>query len=240
MILGLNCPNDGEVAMSGRSSSNVNHTPLPRDFFARPADVLARELIGMLLVHRLPNRLGERARRKVLVTRIVETEAYMGEHDLAAHSSKGRTKRTEVMFGPAGHAYVYFIYGLHEMFNIVAATEGLGQAVLIRAGEAVSGFEDPSPLLLSGPAKLAKAMQIPRSYYGLDMTAADAALFVAERDQPAPNVLAATRVGVDYAGEWAKELLRFYDSASSAVSKRPKRDARAHITGGTPVLKKRP
>ena len=203
-------------------SHYVLHAPLPRSYFAHPADILARDLIGTLLIHRLPNPPGQRTRRQLLIARIVETEAYMGEHDLAAHSSKGRTQRTQVMFGPAGYAYVYFIYGLHEMFNIVAATEGEAQAVLIRAAEPVSGFEDPTPSLLTGPAKLAKALSIPRTYYGLDLTAPTAPLFVAARDRPAPAILTTTRVGVDYAGDWAHAPLRFYDAASPAVSKRPK------------------
>ncbi|MEZ0266670.1 MAG: DNA-3-methyladenine glycosylase [Phycisphaerae bacterium] len=200
---------------------------MPRLFYARPADVLARDLIGHLLVHRLPNPPGTRTRRRTLVPRIVETEAYMGPTDLAAHSSKGRTKRTAVMFGPPGHAYVYFIYGLHEMFNIVGHVEGAGQAVLIRAAEPVSGFEDladdPKPhLLLSGPAKLAKAMRIPLSYYGLDLTTATTPLFVADRDREPPTIVATARVGVDYAGDWAAKPYRFYDPASTSVSKRPK------------------
>ncbi|HYE19567.1 MAG TPA: DNA-3-methyladenine glycosylase, partial [Tepidisphaeraceae bacterium] len=187
-----------------------------------------------------------------LVARIVETEAYMGPDDLAAHSSKGRTKRTQVMFGPPGHAYVYFIYGLHEMFNIVAHTEGSGHAILVRAAEPVSGFDDlltddANPeqagaeshelrpkrrpgslparnpaLLLSGPAKLAKAMRIPLSYYGLDLTTPTTPLFVADRDRDPPTVHTAPRVGVDYAGEWAAKPYRFYDPTSPSVSKRPK------------------
>ncbi len=194
---------------------------LPRSFFARPAEILARDLIGTILVHRLPAGT-KRGRRKELRARIVETEAYIGPHDLAAHSSKGRTKRNEVMFGPAGFAYVYFIYGLHEMFNIVAATEGDAQAVLIRAAEAVSGFDHlpGTPVDLSGPAKLAKGFKIPMSYNGIDLTGDT--IFLRANPGEAAKVLTTTRIGVDYAGEWAGKLLRFYDADSRAVSKRPK------------------
>ena len=97
--------------------------------------MVARELIGKVMVHGVGE--GEELR-----ARIVETEAYVGEHDLACHAAKGRTKRTEVMYGAGGHAYVYFIYGMHEMFNVVTGPKGVAQAVLVRAGEAVSGFAE--------------------------------------------------------------------------------------------------
>src|ERR1700730_4329078 len=97
---------------------------LSHSFFDRPAIELAHGLIGTVLVRR--------ARGQQLRARIVETEAYVGSHDLACHASKGRTPRTEVMFGPGGHAYVYFIYGMHDMFNVVAGEADDPQAVLIR------------------------------------------------------------------------------------------------------------
>src|SRR5437879_9811505 len=116
---------------------------LGRAFYERPAIDIARDLLGKILVHRVGKR--------TLRARIVETEAYVGEHDLACHASKGRTKRTEVMFGPAGHAYVYFIYGMYDMLNIVCAHEGNAQAVLVRAAEAINFEAD-----LSGPGKLCR------------------------------------------------------------------------------------
>src|SRR5213076_625352 len=100
-------------------------SPLRQDFYEKPAVELAVALLGKVLVRRV-NGVLRRAR-------IVETEAYCGVKDLASHSSKGRTARTEVMFGPAGRAYVYFIYGMHWMFNIVAGVTGEAQAVLVRA-----------------------------------------------------------------------------------------------------------
>src|SRR5512147_2864114 len=101
-------------------------------FFCRDAGTLARDLIGAVLVHRM--------RGREYRTRIVETEAYVVLHDLASHSSKGQTKRTEAMLGPAGHAYVYLIYGMYEMFNIVAGKRSSGQAVLVRSAEPLDGW----------------------------------------------------------------------------------------------------
>src|SRR5579864_7225521 len=106
---------------------------LGRAFFKQDAQGLAEALIGKVLVHRT----AERKRR----ARVVEAEAYLGPRDLASHSSKGRTKRTEVMFGPAGRAYVYFIYGMYDMFNIVVGREGKAHAVLVRAAEPLDGWK---------------------------------------------------------------------------------------------------
>src|SRR5579864_5370540 len=122
---------------------------LPRSFYAREDTLLvARELIGMHLVH------DDGSSR--LVGRIVETEAYMGPEDLAAHSARGKTPRTEVMFGPPGHAYVYFIYGVWNCMNIVTAAKGIPHAVLLRALEPVWGITAST----WGPGLLCRAMQI--------------------------------------------------------------------------------
>src|SRR5579862_9845037 len=109
------------------------------DFLRRPAEQLAKELLGTILVHCRNN--------KIRRARIVETEAYVGAHDLACHAAKGRTNRTEVMFGPAGRAYVYLIYGMYDMFNIVAGDVDDPQAVLIRAAEPLDAWTAD----LSGP-----------------------------------------------------------------------------------------
>ncbi|HEX4795831.1 MAG TPA: DNA-3-methyladenine glycosylase [Humisphaera sp.] len=174
-------------------------------FYRRSADVVAAALIGKILVHRCEQR--------DLRARIVETEAYMGPKDLASHSSKGRTKRTEVMFGPAGRAYVYFIYGMHEMFNIVAGKTGEAHAVLLRAAEPLDGWSAN----LTGPGRLARAMQITRADYGLDLTGD--ILFLEHNPSDRPRVISTYRVGVDYAGVWKDKPLRFLDADSRAVSK---------------------
>ena len=178
---------------------------LAHSFYARPAIELAPALIGTTLVHHTPD--------GILRGRIVENEAYVGPHDLAAHSSKGRTQRTEVMFGPAGHAYVYFIYGMYEMFNIVAAEVDDEQAVLVRAAEPQGDWKAD----LSGPGKLAREMRITRADNGRDLTGDKLYLLPGSR---APiRIERSPRIGVDYAGIWKDELLRFFDADSKAVSK---------------------
>lgn len=193
-------------SQSSLAGANRAGAKLDRAFFARPAIDVARELIGTILVRR--------ARGKLLRGRIIETEAYVGPHDQACHAAKGRTRRTEVMFGPAGHAYVYFIYGMHEMLNIVASTTGDAQAVLLRAAEPLDEWD----VNLSGPGRLARGFGIKLSENGLDLTGDK--LFVVERPTPMPpSILATRRIGVDYAKDWRHELLRFIDANSTAVSK---------------------
>lgn len=180
-------------------------TKLDRPFFEQDGQRLAEALVGKTLARRL----GRRERH----ARIVETEAYLGPRDLASHSSKGRTRRTEVMFGPAGHAYVYFIYGMHWMLNVVAGRSGEAHAVLIRAAEPLDGWEAN----LSGPARLARALDVTGAQNGLDLTGN--ALFVLDDGSPPPRVMRDKRVGIDYALHWKDEPLRFFDADSPAVSK---------------------
>jgi DNA-3-methyladenine glycosylase len=177
---------------------------LQRSFYERDAIEVAPDLIGKILVHHW--------RGKELRARIVETEAYVGEHDLACHASKGRTKRTEVMFGPAGHAYVYFIYGMYDMLNIVCAKEGNAQAVLIRAAEAIGFNAD-----LSGPGKLCRRMHITIRMNGMDLLGDR--LFLVQGTPPR-EIKRTRRVGVDYAKHWRDEPLRFLDTESPAVSQK--------------------
>lgn len=183
---------------------------LKRAFYAQPGEAVARGLIGKILVHRLPD-------GRELRGRIVETEAYLGPADLASHSSKGRTKRTEVMFGPAGHAYVYFIYGMYEMFNVVAGKTGEAHAVLVRAAEPLDGWAAD----LSGPGKLATRFEIARADNGLDLTGDR--LFVVGVENETREIGVSARVGIDYAKEWVDAPLRFFDAGSTAVSARTKR-----------------
>src|SRR5713226_9388700 len=142
-------------------------TVLQREFYARPAIEVARDCLGKILVH------GKSAGR------IVETEAYLGVNDRAAHAWRGLTDRTRVLFGPPGHAYVYFIYGMYECLNFVAEPEGQAGCVLIRALEPVAGIQwmrrrRPTARrledLASGPGKLTLAMGITRKLNGADLT----------------------------------------------------------------------
>ena len=180
---------------------------LPRAYYDRDTSVVARELLGKLLVHRASGveRIG----------RIVEVEAYLGPHDLAAHSAKGLTERTKVMFGPPGHAYVYFIYGMHHCLNVVTEREGHGAAVLLRALEPVKNITGRT----CGPGLLCRAMGIDKKLNAHDLLSRD--FFIAAAAEIAPfTIVKAPRIGVDYAGWWAKRLLRFYIKDNPFVSRR--------------------
>jgi DNA-3-methyladenine glycosylase len=145
--------------------------------------------------------------------RIVETEAYLGPNDLASHSSKGRTMRTEVMFGPAGRAYVFFIYGMYTMFNVVTGKTGDAHAVLLRGAEPLDGWEAD----LTGPGKLARAFAVVRADNGLDLLGDDI-YFVAD-PQYSPRIIKSKRIGIDYARHWAARLLRFIDAGNPVAKK---------------------
>jgi len=179
---------------------------LSRSFYAPGTLSIARDLIGMHLVHNDGGVLR--------VGRIVETEAYMGPQDLAAHSARGRTARTEIMFGQPGHAYVYFIYGVWYCLNIVTAPEGVPHAVLLRALEPVSGIEDKT----WGPGLLCRAMNINKRLNGTDLLGDVLWLERPPGAAKRPRIARATRIGVDYAGDWAKRPWRFYDRDSPYVS----------------------
>lgn len=179
---------------------------LQRGFYDRDTARVARELLGTRLV-----RVSNGVER---IGRIVEVEAYLGPHDLAAHSSRGRTERTRVMFGPPGHAYVYLVYGLHCCMNVVTEREGHASAVLLRAVEPVKNIEGST----RGPGLLCRAMGIDRRLNGHDLTGDD--LFIAGRTGPEPlAIVRRPRIGVDYAGRWARRLLRFYIRGNPFVSK---------------------
>ncbi|MEJ7606416.1 MAG: DNA-3-methyladenine glycosylase [Bryobacteraceae bacterium] len=186
--------------------------PLPRSFYNRPTVTVARELLGKLLRH------GEAAGL------IVETEAYLGVEDLAAHSARGLTERTKVIFGPPGHAYVYLIYGMYECLNLIAEPEGIPGCVLIRALEPVEGvaimqmrrpaarkLED----LASGPGKLTRALAIGRELNSADVTKGE--LIVQEpRQHRRFEVVAGPRVGITKCVDWP---LRFVVAGNRFVSR---------------------
>jgi DNA-3-methyladenine glycosylase len=151
------------------------------------------------------------------VARIVETEAYRGPKDQASHSRVGVTARTRVMFGEAGHAYVFFIYGMHDCFNITCFGPGKAHAVLVRAGEPVTGFAPDARL--DGPGRFARAFGITRADSGADLTSG--LLYLCPREKR-PQIAKSARVGVAYAKEWADRPWRFYDGTSRHVSRPPK------------------
>ena len=183
---------------------------LRRDFYARPTLTVARELIGMHLVHELGGSLR--------VGRIVETEAYLGPQDAAAHSHRGRTARTEVMFGPPGHAYVYFIYGFWDLLNVISGPPGAPQAVLLRALEPLDGLTART----WGPGLLCRALRIDRRLNGTDLLGDELWLEQPQR-RTRVRIAKATRIGVDYAGDWAQRPWRFFDRDSPFVSTAPAR-----------------
>jgi DNA-3-methyladenine glycosylase len=180
---------------------------LPRSFYDRDTVTVARELLGKLLVHRVSD--------VELTGRIVEVEAYIGAHDLASHSSRGLTERTKVMFGQPGRAYVYLIYGVHHCMNVVTEREGNGAAVLIRAIEPVQNIS----MRTNGPGLLCRAMQIDKRLNGHDLLSED--FFVASPEDKTPfGIVKRPRIGVDYAGVWARRHLRFYIRGNKFVSRK--------------------
>ena len=187
--------------------SETGNAVLPLTFYQRDAATVAKELIGKV-IERQVDALTLRAR-------IVETEAYVGAHDLACHAARGRTPRTEVMFGPGGHAYIYFIYGMYNMLNFVTGQPEDAQAVLIRAAEPLGDWQAD----LSGPGKLARALKLSRAQNGLLLTTTTE-LHVVDTHASSPTILTSPRIGVDYAGEWKHKPLRFFDGNSKAVSRK--------------------
>lgn len=184
----------------------MSRRTLPRAFYDRDTVAVARDLLGKRLVH-----LSDGVER---IGRIVEVEAYLGPHDLASHSSRGLTARTRIMFGPPGHAYVYLVYGMHCCMNVVTECDGHASAVLIRAVEPIRNIEGST----RGPGLLCKAMRIDRRLNGHDLTGGD--FFIADPpDAGTPRIVKRPRVGVDYAGRWARRHLRFYIRGNPFVSK---------------------
>lgn len=198
---------------------------IDRGICGESADIVARRLLGCTLVRQV-----EAVR---LAGVIVETEAYVGENDLGAHASRGRTDRTEVMYGPPGYAYVYFIYGMYYCLNMVAREIGVPHAVLVRAIEPTNGIErmrenrrnprngkHPRNIdIANGPGKLCAAMQIDHTFYGHDLV--DGTSLWIESGDPVPDsdVAVGPRIGIAYAKEWAHAPLRFMVRGNSYVSR---------------------
>ncbi|HLZ31129.1 MAG TPA: DNA-3-methyladenine glycosylase [Chloroflexota bacterium] len=186
---------------------------LPRAFYARPTLVVAREMLGKILVH-----VEDDGTRRA--GRIVETEAYVGPNDAASHARSGPTRRGALMYATAGVAYVYLIYGMHHCFNVVTEVDGYPGAVLVRAIEPLDNADRGG-----GPALVCRALHIDRTCNGSDLVNGrffleDAASIVDE------HVRTGRRIGVDYAGDWAAKPWRFWIADSPYVS-------RPRVTGTT-------
>jgi DNA-3-methyladenine glycosylase len=191
--------------------------PLPRSFYDRPVLAVARDLLGAVVVH------------DEVAVRLVEVEAYEGATDAASHAYRGRTPRNEVMFGPPGHAYVYFTYGMHYCLNVVCGPPGRADAVLLRAGEVVAGAavaaarrpRSTARDLARGPGRLTRALEVDRALNGADLTSPRSALRVtAGSPPPSGAVRCGPRVGISQAADlpW-----RFWVDGVASVS-----DYRAH------------
>jgi DNA-3-methyladenine glycosylase len=188
--------------------------PLPRSFFERPAHLVAPDLLGLLLIRR--------EGRVLSGGLIVEAEAYGGPGDLASHARAGRTTRTAPMFGPAGHAYVYLVYGMHHCLNVVTEGDRQAGAVLLRALEPTLGLEsirtrrgrpdEPDGRLAAGPARLCQALAIDRRFDAADLCRAGELWLSRPSDEEgeARRVISGPRIGVAYAGDgWADRPWRF-------------------------------
>ncbi len=195
---------------------------LPASFYRRDGETVARELLGRYLVRRLDGRR--------LTLRIVETEAYLGEGDRASHAWRGKpTPRTQTLFRSGGIAYVYFIYGIHHMFNVVAGEKNVAHAVLVRAGVPIEGVDRMAAnrgldgnlrpgAIAGGPGKLCAALEIDRSHDGVGLSRGELVITGGEPVQ-ATEIAVGSRVGIDYAGEAADWPLRFAERASPHVSR---------------------
>ncbi len=194
---------------------------LRRPFYQRPTLEVAEDLIGKVLVRRFGA-----ARASGI---IVETEAYIGQDDLACHASKGRTPRTEVMFGPSGRSYVYLIYGFYHCLNAVTEAEGFPAAVLIRAIEPLEGVDlmrrnrPRAPKISdmgSGPGKLCQALGVDKDMNGISLSGTT--LWIEDQLLDPGTVASSPRIGVDYAGDYRDKPWRFFVEGNPHVSRLPR------------------
>ncbi len=214
---------------------------LPREFFGRPADEVAPELLGCELTHQTAEGL--------VAVRLTEVEAYMGARDPASHAYRGRTARNAVMFGPPGHVYVYFTYGMHFCMNLVCSPEGVASAVLLRAGKVIDGVplararrssssrrssEVRELDLARGPARLCEALGVDRSHDGADVCdpASELLVFAAPAPVPAGGISRGPRVGVSQGADVAWRYWIAGDPAVSAYRPAVPRRPRAKPVSG--------
>jgi DNA-3-methyladenine glycosylase len=204
---------------AARSARRLGGAVLDRGFYARDTEIVARELLGCILECRTPD--------GITSGRIVETEAYIGEHDLACHAAAGRTRRTEPLYGPPGIAYVYFIYGVHWCFNAVTRAEGEPSAVLVRALEPVRGIDlmrERRPAakrdidLTNGPGKLCAALGIGPSHNAMRLDRPPILIRPGETVNDR-DVVVTPRIGISEAADWP---LRWFVADNPWVSKTPK------------------
>lgn len=192
---------------------------LTRDFFERDTLTVARELLGSVLWRDTP--------QGVVAGRIVETEAYLGERDPAAHTYKGKSERTAVLYEDKGCAYVYLIYGMYHCLNLTSGARGVPECVLIRALEPIEGLslmqqrrgQTAVQKLCSGPGKLCRALSLTREQNGADLVKSDGGLWI-ERGA-AVEAVASPRVNIDYAGDAAAWPWRFTEKGSRFLSQKP-------------------
>jgi DNA-3-methyladenine glycosylase len=187
---------------------------LTRDFYARDTRVVAKDLLGKIIVSSVASSVV--GVERPLRARIVETEAYHGSSDGASHARGGPTPRSAIMFGPPGHAYIYLIYGMWYCLNMVTGESGFPSAVLIRAGEILANEDVRAG---AGPGKLCRALGLDRRHNGTDLVESER-LFVAEDDFVRGRVRRGPRINVAYAGAWAERPWRFWIADHPSVSRR--------------------
>ena len=189
---------------------------LPDKFFARKTNLVAKDLLGQYLVRKINN--------KEIICRITEVESYIGPKDKASHASKGRTSRTEIMFGPAGRFYVYLIYGMYYCLNLITEDKDFPAAILIRSVEPISNLEiikknrkinnniaakNILKNLTNGPGKLCQALNITKEFNGKKF---NQDLYIADSGEKIPKnkIISAKRLNINYAQEYKEKLWRFY------------------------------
>lgn len=211
-----------EVEKVPKAIIKKTDSPLPKDFYSTDVVTLSKDLLGKILVHRLPD-------GKELKSMIVETEAYKAPDDKGCHAyNNKKTERTKNFWTDGGHIYMYSIYGPNNCMNVVAADKTKPEAVLIRAIEPLEGLEIMKSNrktnckkikdLTNGPAKLTQAMGIDKGFNGYDMTQVDPEVYIVANDSYKFETMVSTRINIDYAGEWKDKPWRFYIKNNDFVS----------------------